>query len=226
LAAFSIRDRLFSSAPALLKGAVAILISAWIVVLLAGSSWKPGGFILGIAVLMALPMSAPWLLITLAGRVTIKDFGFRFALRTLADRIHNTVFPISALAIAVSMLVGITLMIGSFRETVKVWIETTVVADLYATARSWRGAGSEGGFDEATVRRFAAREGVAAVDRIRTIPVYVDGNRILVSGVDLHSSESRRRYPLLHGDPGRAFGELEGGDAVLISEPLARKRSL
>jgi len=226
LAAFSIRDRLFSSAPALLKGAIAILTSAGVVVLLTGSSWKPGGFILGIAVLVALPMSAPWLLVTLAGRVTINDFGFRFALRTLADRIHNTVFPISALAIAVSMLVGITLMIGSFRETVKVWIETTVVADLYATARSWRGAGSEGGFDDATVRLFAAQKGVAAVDRIRTVPVYLDGTRILVSGVDLHSSESRHRYPLLHGDPGRAFGELEGGNAVLISEPLARKRSL
>ncbi len=226
LAAFSIRDRLFSSAPTLLKAAIVILFSAGVVALVGGSSWKPGGFILGVAVLVALPLSAPWLLITLAGRVTINDFGFRFALRTLADRIHNTVFPISALAIAVSMLVGITLMIGSFRETVKVWIETTVVADLYATARSWRGAGSEGGFDEATVRRFAAQDGVLAVDRIRTIPVYVDGSRILVSGVDLHTPESRHRYPLLYGDRSRAYRELEDGEAVLISEPLARKRGL
>ena len=226
LAAFSIRDRLFSSAPLLLKAALALLGGAGAMMLLSGSEWKPAGFILGIAVLAALPLSTPYLLITLSKRVRITDFGFRYALRTLADRIHNTVFPVSALAIAVSMLVGITLMIGSFRDTVRVWIETSVVADLYVTARSWRGAGSPGGLDDSLVQAFSEQEGVSAVDRIRTIPVYLDGRRILVSGVDLHSIASRSRYPILAGDAAQAYRSLTRGEAVLISEPLSRKRHL
>ena len=38
------------------------------------------------------------------------------------------------------MLIGITMMIGSFRRTVEIWVGSTLRADVYVTTDSWRRA--------------------------------------------------------------------------------------
>ena len=103
-----------------------------------GQSWKPSGFVLAIAVLLALPLLTPFLVQQICGKLPIRGFGFGYSLKSLATRLQATSFAVASLAIAVSMLLGITLMIGSFRRTVEVWVQTTVQADIYLTTPSWR----------------------------------------------------------------------------------------
>ena len=78
-----------------------------------------------------------------------------YSLKSLAARLQTTSFAVSSLAIAVSMLLGITLMIGSFRRTVEVWVQTTVQADIYLTTPSWR-AEPEATLDAELVSALAA----------------------------------------------------------------------
>jgi putative ABC transport system permease protein len=226
LAAFTLRERISSLAKPLLAVSVTILSGTILLCWMQGFTWKPGGFVLGIALLISLPLAAPFAVLQICGRLRARDFGFRYSLKSLADRVQTTAFAVASLGIAITMLVGITLMVGSFRETVRTWVETTVAADLYITSQSWRGAGSSASLDGGLVERLRSQQDVEAVDRIRAFPYRYEERRIILSGVDLSVPLSESRYPLQSGDRGETFEKLKRGSGVLISEPLARKAGL
>ena len=226
LAAFTLREKISGLAKPMLAVSVSILSITILLCWVKGFAWKPGGFLLGIALLIALPLAAPFTILQLCGRIKARDFGFRYSLKSLADRVQTTAFAVASLGIAITMLVGITLMVGSFRETVRVWVETTIAADLYITTRSWRGAGSSATLDSDLVQKIRSLPNVQAVDRIRAFPYRLDDRRVIFSGVDLSVPLSESRYPLQSGDRVEAFKKLRRGLGVLISEPLARKAGL
>jgi putative ABC transport system permease protein len=138
----------------------------------------------------------------------------------------QTSFAVSALAVAVSMLIGITLMIGSFRRTVEVWLHLTAQADVYITTESWTRAGAEATLSPELVSAIAAHPGVRAVDRLRQFFVYTGERRIVLGGVEMGIPDEEGRFPLLAGERGEALRQVREGGAVLISEPLARKAGL
>ena len=224
LTAFTLREKASSLARPLfgVGGLLLALTAIWFWFL--GQSWKPSGFVLAIAVLMALPLLTPFLVQQICGRVQASGFGFRYSLKSLAARLQATSFAVASLAIAVSMLMGITLMIGSFRRTVEVWIETTVQADIYLMTPSWR-AEPEATMDAELVMTLANHPGVVAVDRLRRVLVTIGDKRISMAGVDMGLSGGQSRFPLLKGDRLEVLRKVQEG-GVLIAEPLARKSGL
>jgi putative ABC transport system permease protein len=131
------------------------------------------------------------------------------------------------MAMAVSMLSGITVMIGSFRDTVADWLTATLRADVYVTTPSWRRGRVEATLAPGVVERLAAVPGVAAVDRLRQLFAEVEGRRIAVSGIDAALPQGRARVQLMGGgDPAPALARLATAGEVLVSEPLARKAGL
>jgi putative ABC transport system permease protein len=191
-----------------------------------GRAWRPAGFALGIALLVAIPLLAPFC-VQLAGRwVRVRGFGLAYSLRSLATRLQSTALAVASLAIAVSMLIGITLMIGSFRRTVEVWVDTTVRADVYVSTPSWARAGPEATLDAPLVQALAQHPGVAFIDRLRKLVAYAGDRRIAVSGIDARLLGRERRLLLVGGDPAEAIRQVREEGAALVSEPLARKAGL
>jgi putative ABC transport system permease protein len=128
----------------------------------------------------------------------------------------------------VSVLVGITVMVGGFRKTVEEWLSATLRADVYVTTPSWRRNGGEAWLAPAVVERLASAPGVIALDRLRQLSAEVNGRRIPVSGFDAALREGGDRVQLLGGGPAelaRALSRVREG-AVLVSEPLARRDRL
>jgi len=115
-------------------------------------------------------------------------------------------------------------MVGSFRKTVEVWVQTTVQADIYLTTPSWR-AEAEATLDPELVSALAAHPGVVSVDRLRRLLVSIENKRLSLVGVDMALSGGQSRFPLLKGDRMEVLREVRQG-GVLISEPLARKAEL
>src|SRR5262249_57728956 len=74
---------------------------------LLGRTWQPAGFVLGIALLVAIPLLTPHVVEWAAGWVPVRSFGLGYSLRSLATRLQTTSFAVASLAIAVSMLVGV-----------------------------------------------------------------------------------------------------------------------
>jgi len=180
--------------------------------------------------MLALPLIVPLVLRLAAGGARPHGFGFRLSLRNLAVRLHTTSFAVAALAVTISMLVGITLLVGSFRSTLINWLDVTVRADVYVTTESWVRAGNEAFLENDLLLELAGRPEVLAVEEQRRFRVATaDGRRLIwlngikVAGVP--GAELATRLPLMEGDPRAVARALDRG-SILIGEPLARKGGL
>ena len=71
--------------------------------------------------------------------------------------------------IAVSVTVGIGVMVDSFRQTVVRWLETTLQSDVYASVPSRAGGFSGADLDPAVAQRALALPGVAGGHTIRRV---------------------------------------------------------
>ena len=191
-----------------------------------GAPWQPSGFVLAIAVLLSIPLLTPLIVRGVAARLPLRGFGLAYSIRSLAVRLQTTSFAVSSLGIAVAMLVSITMMVGSFRDTVTVWVGQTLRADVYVTAMSWRGAGGQGTLDADIVRVMRQTPGVSYIDRLRGFQGYTGARRIGIAGVDFALPGGSTRFALLSGTPATAFRDVHDSGAVLITEPLSRKTGI
>jgi putative ABC transport system permease protein len=226
LSAFTLHERVSATASRLFLGGGLLLAGAVAWFFAFGQGWKPGGFLLALAVLLSLPLVTPFLTQQACGRARVRGFGLGYSLRTLGARLQTASFAVAALGVAVSMLIGITLMIGSFRRTVEVWLSTTVQADVYVTTESWTRAGGEATLTPELASAIAGHPGVRAVDRLRQFFAYTGERRIALGGVEMGLPDGEGRFPLLAGDRREALRQVREEGAVLISEPLARKAGL
>jgi putative ABC transport system permease protein len=188
-----------------------------------GHRFKPGGFVLGVAVLLALPLIAPLVLGSGTGRLRVQSFSFAYGARSLARSLGVTSVAVAALAVAMCMLVGITVMIGSFRRTLEIWIGSTVRADVYVSSESWSRARGQAGLDPKTLEILAARGEVRTLDRLRQTFTECGGRRISVIGVDMGLGGGESRFALMEGRPREALRRARQSGAILVGEPLARR---
>jgi putative ABC transport system permease protein len=133
---------------------------------------------------------------------------------------------ISALMVAIAIMVGVGIMVRSFRSTVEVWINQTVMADLIVAPASWL-QGDDGGMPAprlplAWADRLAAVPGVAAVDPYRQVRLDIQGRPASLVARDLSVHGERSRYLFMTGDAGEIFARASSGEGVLVSEVLAR----
>jgi putative ABC transport system permease protein len=147
-------------------------------------------------------------------------------LKNLAVRVQTTAFALAALAIAVSMLIGITLLIGSFRETLRTWLDTSIRADLYVTTESWARGRQEAYLTPEVLAGLTGHPAVMASESLRQTRVYTGERRIRFGGLSLDLQVRKGLFPLLAGEPDEVFRRLQDEDAAVVSEPLARKEGL
>jgi putative ABC transport system permease protein len=237
LSAASLHARIDSAAPrlafgALLFGAVGM---AWFFVW--GRHLREGGFVLGFVLLVVLPLCAPLTIRGLCAHIRPHGFGPALSLKNLANRLQTTSSAVAALAVTVSMLVGITLLIGSFRATLLTWLDITLRADVFVSTESWVRGGGQAVIDPALIEVLGGVPGVRGVEQQRSLQVRAGGRRglpkggrsIHLSGVtwgDAAPMPWSQRLPLLRGDADEVARRLRAATGALVSEPLARKEGL
>ena len=206
--------------------AVLGLLTMWFVA--GGHRWRHAGFVLAAGIVVWTAAAAPAFVAgvcRLAGRS--RGFGWRFALAGLPVRLHTSGVAVAGVAVAFAMLVGTTVMVGSFRDTFRRWLDTTMQADVYLSAATWTGAADQGGVDDALLGRLRGLPGVAAVGRLRGFHGYADDLPVALRAVDFRPDSAtglphRDRFLFMEGDPEVVAAEAAAG-AVAISEPLARR---
>ena len=191
-----------------------------------GRHWQHAGFVLAVVLLVTLPLLTPLLVRGLCARIPVRGFGLGYSLKGLGVRLQTTSVAVASLAVAVSMLVGVTLMIGSFRQTLSVSIGTSIRADVYISPASWRGTGRDGGLEPDVMAILTRHPAVRAVDHLRRFHGYTGDRRIIISGVAMNLPEGHGRFPLMPGalpEPYRAARERGG---VFLGETLARRAGM
>jgi putative ABC transport system permease protein len=214
---------------ALVALGAAVTVTIWFV--LHGSGLRMGGFIYGFVMMVALPLVAPLVVRTICGPVRPAGLGPALSLKNLLVRLQTTSFAVAALAVTVSMLIGITLLVGSFRQTLVTWLDTTIRADVYVSTESWVRAGNEAFLDEALLGELERTGGVQGLETQRRLRVRTaDGAHLVwLNGVNfagIPEAALAQRLPLKTGEPDRVADLLVNRGAVMVGEPLARKAGL
>jgi putative ABC transport system permease protein len=97
------------------------------------------------------------------------------ALRSLAASLRRTSVLVGALSTAIAMMTAVAIMVGSFRETVLLWMDDQLPADLYMRPAGDAAADRHPLISTDLAESIAWLPGVAAIDRLRDYEISYDG---------------------------------------------------
>jgi len=129
-----------------------------------------------------------------------------------------------------AILVGVGIMIQSFRHTVELWIEQTLMADIIIAPTSWLGehddSGENQGLSRILVKQVLEIPGVAAVDPYLETSVETSGKIVGLVSRNMRLHAERSQYLFLDGESSEVLSQVVAGDGVIISEVLAERLGL
>ncbi len=153
----------------------------------------------------------------------------RMAPRAVVRSLSRTAVAVAALTLAVSVIVGVSVMIKSFRTTLTRWLDTTLGADIFISPLHSDGSGIGVDIDPALVGQLAKLDGVARVATVRTVsviaPDYPDLPPVTLVSPNADITNGDRGFvwnTALDGDYWAAL--IEG--KVIVSEPFAFHRQI
>lgn len=158
-----------------------------------------------------------------------KLFGVEAALatRSLSASITRTSVLTAALATAVAMTASIGIMVGSFRDTVRVWMDNQLKADFYLRPAAPAGADRYPVMAAEIADRIEGLPGVTAVDRFRSYPISYQGLPANLVGSETSKIKGGTATRFLPGESSDAIlTQLPLGDFAIVSEPFANKHDV
>jgi putative ABC transport system permease protein len=140
------------------------------------------------------------------------------ALRSLRASLGRTAVLTAALTTAVAMTASVGIMVGSFRETVALWMDNQLKADFYLKPAGSAAADRHPTMGVDIADRIAQLPGVASVDRFRAYPISYEGLPATLAGGE---SSSGVRFL-----PRSDVTKFSTGDYAVVSEPFANKHNV
>jgi putative ABC transport system permease protein len=141
------------------------------------------------------------------------------AVRSVVASLSRTGTATAALAVAFATVIGVSTMTASFRHSFDVWLDQTLLADIYLTDPDGTGA-----LQAPLIESLAEMTGVAGMSRmrIRRLPT-PEGD------IELRAQAPGPRgwgLDVIQPDPEPALAALAAGQGVLVNEPFAFRRDL
>jgi putative ABC transport system permease protein len=196
----------------------------------AWNGYPVGGYISALLAIAAAAFASPAVVLAVnrATRgITRRRAQSLLAGRSLTASLSRTSVVVAALATAIAMMASVGIMVASFRETVALWLDVQLRADLYVRPAIRSGAGEYPPMDARIPGLLAAVSGVAAVDDFRGTEFHYGGERATLGAGNL---DIVRRYGRLRflGAQNRdaILRSLPGSDRAVVSEPFALKHKI
>lgn len=143
----------------------------------------------------------------------------RIAVRDISAGISRTGMAVAALTVAVSVTVGVGVMVNSFRVTVNTWLEQYLSADIYVSSSERSGSA----LSPALAAQLATLTGIASVSASRVTRVESQFGPLPLLALTTTASDSR--LPIKQMVEG-GWQRFVNGEGLMISEPLAYHRKL
>jgi putative ABC transport system permease protein len=145
----------------------------------------------------------------------------------LRRALHRNAVTIAALATAVAMMVGLTVMIHSFRQSLTAWIEQGVVADLFIAPSSNEVIGLGSTVPPEPLAWLRNQPAVESVDTFREVSITarrLDGDQPVLLAVT--DGRYRNNLQLEGANAAAQMDRVFRGEAVAVTESLARRWKL
>jgi len=149
------------------------------------------------------------------------------ASRSLAGSLRRTSVLVGALSTAIAMMTAVGIMVGSFRETVAVWMEDRLPADLYLRPGGSAAADRHPTISLGLAETIEKLPGVAAVERLRAYEIFYQEMPATLASVDLDVLRAEPNSEYFSGRPReQVLAELRDSNAVVVSEPFTYKHGV
>ncbi len=206
---------------------VSVLLALGALLTIAGSSRSLlAGFVALFMLLVSVAALTPAALRALAASAAASAAHFspvaRLACADIAASLSRTGVAIAALGMALTAMIGVAIMVESFRESLREWLIQSMRADVYVSAP---------GVAESLERRLDPQV-IRALLQVPGVHAHSEGRRVTVTSpagpLDLNAvrlaPESYAGFRFTQGNPAHAWPQFARG-AILISEPLAWRLS-
>jgi putative ABC transport system permease protein len=146
------------------------------------------------------------------------------ASRSLAASLRRTSVLVAALSTAVAMMTSVAIMVGSFRQTVVLWMNDQLPADFYIRPAGNPAADRHPTISLELANAIAKLPGVAAVDRLRAYEITYEGLPVMLGGADISDYRERRGSDFFSGrSNSEVRAALRSSNNVVVSEPFTSK---
>jgi len=204
-----------------------LAVSAGVVVMLSGRSYLAGFvalFMLLLSVAAVTPAVLRGLARAAAGFAGRASPVARLALGDVAASLSRTGVAVAALGMAVAAMIGVSIMVESFRESLRDWLSNTMRADIYVTAPGPGADRPERRIEPDVMRALLAAPGIDDHSESRQVVVESPSGPMPLTALQLTRSGSSA-LQLVAGAASQAWARFERGD-VIVSEPLAWRLQL
>jgi putative ABC transport system permease protein len=177
-----------------------------------------GGYLAVLLVILGFSALAPLIVRATAALLPFRAmFGIvgQLATASIPASLRRTSIASAALSLAIGMMVAVALMVGSFRETVRVWVDQTVSSDLWLRPSKGLSNSQVAVFPNAISADLAKVPFVASFDRIRGRDVAYGDAIIFVGSGDAEVAMRRGSPPMIDGRMSL--------DGVVVSESFSTK---
>lgn len=151
----------------------------------------------------------------------------KLAVMSLGGSLGRTSVTVASLMLGIAMMVSLAVMIGSFRETVIVWVNQTLRADLYVEPASHAVSNRAGHLSNAVVDRIRGIPGIQDIDAFVEFPIIYNGAVTNLGAGDL--DVLMRHGRLLFVDREAApdvFARLRAEPGCVVSESFALRNNV
>jgi putative ABC transport system permease protein len=159
--------------------------------------------------------------------LTSKPFGLigHMAPRDITRSLSRTSVTIAALMLSVTVIIGVSIMIDSFRGTVQTWLDDILSADIYISPAG-QAQRVPGEIDPTFISEIGQHPAVDSLALLRATTVFnLEGEKVEVRAANKQPNEENRPLLWSVGSPAETFAALDDGQ-VMVSEVFARRVGL
>jgi putative ABC transport system permease protein len=155
----------------------------------------------------------------------------RMAPRTIVRSLSRMAVAVAALMVAVSVIIGEGVMIGSFRQTVELWLDDVLQADIFVSPPALNGSAAQTALDPALLDELLQIPGVQSAATTRQVEVTAqleaggDPLALRLAALSQDLAGADRRYRATSGTWQETWAAVEAG-GILINEPMANRLGL
>ncbi len=146
------------------------------------------------------------------------------AARSIRNQLSRTSVAIAALMIAVSAIIGLGVMVTSFRDTLSQWLTTTLRADIYISPPSPVANQPMTYLDPSFKDRFRDIPGVRSIGTIGRYHIPFHNGRLQIAAASIPTT-GHQGFRFKSGNASTIWKDFENGQ-IIISEPFAFKHHL
>ena len=149
------------------------------------------------------------------------------ACMNLSQNVGRNALAVSSLAIAFMMVISMSIMVHSFRQTVIVWIDQTLRADLFVRVAGGRDIDYQHTLPSEPIKNLKQISGVADIDQFRAMDISYNNKPVVLATGDFSVLSQYGNLVIKYGPPASELAQhMVNSNRAIVSEAFSLKHNV